>query len=1049
MSEATGGEGHGSAWLESIKLENFMSHRIFEMKFNRYITVVTGLNGSGKSAILAALMVVFGSRSKDTGRGVNVANLIKEGESVAYITATIRLPAGPANGLYAQRYGDRVTIIRRITKSARTTQFKDSEGHSVSIKEPSKELDAIARYCGFFPSNPLVVLTQEAAKQFLTTSSTKDKYKRVQDALRIAGTQKAIESISERIHHQQEKQLENQNIIKHLEAGVVKLQQDLSSAESIGSEIKELQQIVAWRKVKNATDALNTAKRELVDLGSGPTSTTESINDSYEKSLVISSNSINECTERIESLRSRISELSVREQQESAQMSAKQEELDSSLPELNSAMSTLNQWKAELKELTVEASVEHRNAEIASISSKLEELEARKDRKESQIRELEDSLPDMEAVQDGLLAEFQQAKDAKDSSDKLLQEAESELKQLRRENETRRASENNSIIGEIIRNEPAWRAANSKRRPVGPLGEYVQVTDPKWEPILASLLSKTNGAYWVTTSEDAIKLQRHIKQKNLRATVHTRKPEVFDIEAGSLKPEKGRFTRALDLLKFENEQVKCLYSDLDAIEQIALCDSIDEGISLMRAGNRPKNLRTVICTELRNGNRVSRKISIQNQRELSEPFFVQNRASSMRSNLSGQVAQAEEDYRHLAEENKQYARELKDLHNQVRSSQAEIDEIKRDRIPQLHADLNTINQTVRELRDRLETLENTQPMEEFRIDDLRARIEQQERQIAAGNKWQESLQVELRALKEKAAVSKRKHKDAEASLHSARSELSNLHLERDRILQKQDSELRRNATEVQIYQTRHEELSNNVHELDSQLAKCQESASLKGGQLSMADENLNHSIPELEAMVQELVKRKERMERREVDVDELRAKYTNMKRTLDDARNVQAEISEELSILRTALQNRTENLENEWRYLKKQSSKTFSKLMKKMNFQGALDYDDEKGTLSTSVYPASNRVQRTGTLSGGERSFTQLALIVSIWRSMPVNLVAMDEYDVYMDRQTRRRALVLMLDCLREQNQQCVLITPLELDVATLDELGDKISIFRLENPRA
>lgn len=1048
MSETAENEGHGSAWLESIKLENFMSHRIFEIKFNRYITVVTGLNGSGKSAILAALMVVFGSRSKDTGRGANVTNLIKEGESVAYITATIRLPEGPANGLYAQRYGDHVTIIRRITKSARTTQFKDSEGHSVAIKEPSKELDALARYCGFFPSNPLVILTQEAAKQFLTTSSSKDKYKRVQDALRISGTRKATEAISERILRQQEKQLENQNIIKHLETGVVELQKGLSSAETISSEITELQQIVAWRKVKSATDALNTAKAELADLGDGPTNTTETINDSYEKQLIISSNAINECSEKIESLRSQLSELAAQEQQEAAQLSAKQEEIDASTPEVNSAKSTLNQWKAELEELTVEASVEHRNAEITNISSKLEELEARKIRKEAQLRELEGSLPDLEAAHDGILGELQQAEDAKEASDKLLQEAESEVRQLKREASAQRASDNNSVISDIIRNEPTWRAANSKRRPVGPLGVYVQVTDPKWEPVLASLLSKTNGAYWVTTSEDAIKLQRHIKQKNLRATVHTRKPEIFNIEAGSLKPEKGRFTRALDLLKFENEQIKCLYSDLDAVEQIALCDSIDEGINLMRASNRPRNLRTVICSEIRNGSRISRKISIQNQRELSEPFFIQNRASGMKSNLSGQVSQAEEEYRHLAEENKQYTQALNDLKKQGRSSEAEIDEIKRERIPQLEADLKLISERIRELQDRREALENTEPMEEFRIDDLRARIEQQERQVAAGNKWQDSLKSALRVIKEKVSASKRKHKEAEASLHSARNQLSNLHMDRDQIIQNQDSELRRNAAEVQRHQSRYEELSSNVSELSDQLKECQDSASTVGGQISMADEKLDVSTIELGAMVQELIKRREKMERREVDIGELRAKFTNMKRTLDDARKVQEEVVEELNILRSALQSRTENLENEWRYLKKQSSKTFSRLMKKMNFQGSLDYDDEKGTLGTSVYPASNRSQRTGTLSGGERSFTQLALIVSVWRSMPVSLVAMDEYDVYMDRQTRRRALVLMLDCLREQKQQCVLVTPLELDVATLDELGDKLSIYRLENPR-
>lgn len=55
--------------IESIHVRNFFCHDNLEVNFNRNLNFIVGRNGSGKSAILTALVVGLGSRASATNRG--------------------------------------------------------------------------------------------------------------------------------------------------------------------------------------------------------------------------------------------------------------------------------------------------------------------------------------------------------------------------------------------------------------------------------------------------------------------------------------------------------------------------------------------------------------------------------------------------------------------------------------------------------------------------------------------------------------------------------------------------------------------------------------------------------------------------------------------------------------------------------------------------------------------------------------------------------------------------------------------------------------------
>ena len=58
--------------IEKVYIENFMCHERLEFDFGQNVNFVIGCNGSGKSAILTAVVVALGGKANTTNRGTSV-----------------------------------------------------------------------------------------------------------------------------------------------------------------------------------------------------------------------------------------------------------------------------------------------------------------------------------------------------------------------------------------------------------------------------------------------------------------------------------------------------------------------------------------------------------------------------------------------------------------------------------------------------------------------------------------------------------------------------------------------------------------------------------------------------------------------------------------------------------------------------------------------------------------------------------------------------------------------------------------------------------------
>lgn len=96
-------------------LKNFMCHSLLKVNFTNNISIIIGKNGSGKSAILTALVVGLGGKASLTNRGSSVKGFVKAGKPSGSVE--IELYNEGSMAYKPNVYGKRINIIRNLSAS--------------------------------------------------------------------------------------------------------------------------------------------------------------------------------------------------------------------------------------------------------------------------------------------------------------------------------------------------------------------------------------------------------------------------------------------------------------------------------------------------------------------------------------------------------------------------------------------------------------------------------------------------------------------------------------------------------------------------------------------------------------------------------------------------------------------------------------------------------------------------------------------------------------------------------------------------------------------
>jgi len=144
-----------------------------------------------------------------------------------------------------------------------------------------------------------------------------------------------------------------------------------------------------------------------------------------------------------------------------------------------------------------------------------------------------------------------------------------------------------------------------------------------------------------------------------------------------------------------------------------------------------------------------------------------------------------------------------------------------------------------------------------------------------------------------------------------------------------------------------------------------------------------------------------------------------------------------------------------WRQFQRQISARiriqFTYLLSERGFRGKIILDHRARKVHLQVEPDETRKSSAGrstkTLSGGEKSFSSICMLLSVWEAIGSPIRCLDEFDVFMDNVNRAISTNMLVDAARRSvSRQYILITPNAIEGRA--RVDRDVKIIRLTDPR-
>lgn len=589
--------------IMEIHIRNFMCHSNVRVPFGPLINFITGANGSGKSAILTALQVCLGTKAKSTNRAANLSSMIKTGEESASLAVKIKNEGEDA--FKPSIYGSNITIERHFNRSG-TSSFKIKNDQGKIITTKKRDLDEITESFGLQLENPINVLTQDRAREFLSNSTPAEKYK-----FFIQGTQ--LQALDGDYNLMEEKLDMAEEAVK-IAAGDLDMFKEkaqkaeekrkrLDRAAAMQEKMRNVERQHAWCQVEEQeqilaslqTDVQNYKEhiQELQETADGAGTAYEAHNTAYESAQ-----------RAIDGFKEQLEPLEQKQLQAKQKFDSNKEELLKSQTEQRnikgswtSAKGMVTRLEKELKEeehrLSGAAGDAHelRMKELETLETALADAKQAYSDQESELGALETSK---NGAQEALARQKPEVARARDD----LQSAESALNSIQRDQGNPMAGYDRKMqdILRAVARETRWRV-----KPVGPMGRHVRITEPEWTSILEKSFGATLNSFVVTNKDDQNILSKIIRDCGANdVSVYISRVE------GPLSTEGKEPDPALStvhrILRIDNDAVRNTLIINQAIEQLVLVRKRSEAEQIMFPANgQPTNIRAVLTHAAKQG----------------------------------------------------------------------------------------------------------------------------------------------------------------------------------------------------------------------------------------------------------------------------------------------------------------------------------------------------------------------------------------------------------------------------------------------------------------
>jgi chromosome segregation ATPase len=272
--------------IEEIRCVNFMCHVNLHITLGPLINFIIGHNGSGKSAVLTALQICLGGKATATNRAQNLKSLIKEGES--YSSVRVRIKNQGPLAFKPNEYGKSISVERHFSING-TSGFKLRDENDRIVTTKKAELEDILDAFSLQIDNPMNVLTQDMARQFLNHSTPKDKYKFFLSGTQLETLHRDYQQIEASLEQMNSRQQVTEEIVRSKRKEAEELMNKARSAgrlEAMRRLERELEAQAVWAKVEEEERVLEEAEKEIVKLNGmieGKTAEADKTSEAFER----------------------------------------------------------------------------------------------------------------------------------------------------------------------------------------------------------------------------------------------------------------------------------------------------------------------------------------------------------------------------------------------------------------------------------------------------------------------------------------------------------------------------------------------------------------------------------------------------------------------------------------------------------------------------------------------------------------------------------------------------------------------------------------------
>ncbi|KAI1452968.1 P-loop containing nucleoside triphosphate hydrolase protein [Annulohypoxylon moriforme] len=1037
-----------NAIIESITCYNFMCHTRLHVPLGPLLNFIVGENGSGKSAILTAITLCLGGKASATNRGGSLRSFVKEGEDSASLVVQIK-NQGP-DAYKPDLYGESIVVERHFNKSGSSGfKLKASGGRIISNKK--SDVDDIVEYYCLQVDNPLNVLSQDNARQFLNAATPASKYKYFVQGTQLEQLDQDYQLLQETLEANETRLIafqENINFLHEKSEKAVKLRDAVTKNAEMRKQSRVYTNQLAWAQVmeqeillQQKEDAILAAQEE-IDRKDGAIVEKTEFFETIENKVREAEESLNNLTQE---------EPHFREQEEEAKL------------KFNDARASIEQTHTQ--ERDIHQRLTNASQKVKDYERKIREEERRLEEvnggalaeKQRELEEAKRAIDNIRESQKSHAEHSSHITKELDEAQRMLQDSEELVNQKRQEVTTaesrlRTLSQNRSdpLAGFEPRVPQLLRLIDSDdaflQKPIGPIGTLIQLTKPKWSAILEKVIGSTLSGFIVSSRSDQVRLSSHMERLGIRNC-----PILIGSRSSlnNLREPDESFDTILRVLKIDDPRVRDQLVITQNIEQTILIEDREEAERVMFDGQQLENVTA--CLSLHDkkrghGLRLTRRGANFSTGPISPNFDQKSRMKS--DDVESQINFFRENLEQLRAELRdldmsrrnfqQAAQRCTQAVNQHKKQGANFEKelrIAQARVTHIEEELDKFEGADNKLQGYKNDLSEAQVQKDHygnQFGELAMQKQEMNKEAEGLNEVFKKAKVAFQDHKAKIAKAEDKVKRLEETRRVALIEKNNAYAALGMAKAGKEEAVQSKETQAGIvadYTRQARDVAperayipegESVRSIERKFESIREQLRKMRTQLGASDEDIQNRA--LQAIQ---------------EYREAKKSHKNLTSLVDE--------------LKKALMDRLRKWRTFQRLISAHARCNFNYLLSERGFRGELFLDHKAKRLQVQVEPDETRKTSSGrntkTLSGGEKSFSSICLLLAIWDAMGSPLRCLDEFDVFMDNVNRAISTNMLITTARRSvGKQFVLITPNAIEGRA--KIDKDVTIIRLTDPR-